>query len=193
MPTPHPTSLSSTRRRKRPRPTARDRDIDRELCPQKRFVLTVYLRDYYSQYHQPGSGSVHWHFLYRHSKTKVDVTEQFQYWNRVETGELRVWSNLHDCIATTLSWPRTYMLLHSRHIASLTTVPRTNTLNYDATGWTWTSLLCLYLHIVGASHSRIGNAGKETSFVICPNCSLWICQSAINQRSVMEHFVISRV
>ena len=102
-------------------------------------------------------------------------------------------SFLHDYIATTLSWPRTYMLLHSRHIASLTTVPWTNTLNNDATRWKLTNLLCLLSSYNGCITLSNLPPWEGNVFRHLSNCSVWICQGTTNQRSMMEHFVISRV
>ena len=71
-----------------------------------------------------------------HSRSETEVTKEVEYWKqvmRLPFGQRsRSGYNLQDCIATKLSWPRTYLFLHNRDITSLT----------NDSEWALTNLAC---------------------------------------------------
>lgn len=105
--------------------TTREPNLGQQLTPAQRTVLSVYLRDYYSQYHYPRTldSETYWS-----TESGREVGEVVDYWIRVERGSASVafgktrvdqsddQVTKYSAVATLLPWPRTVLTISNQNI-----------------------------------------------------------------------------
>ena len=105
----------SRTRRKRPRMKADKATVTSATKQKQVSLLTTYLRDYYSLYHDKSLN-----IIATVTRVPVDVPDMLNYWVDVELGKQQSAKNHRNrdqCIAAKLSWPRTVFLIKKRNVS----------------------------------------------------------------------------